>query len=230
MAAVLAAGPDALLAGKAAGFVLGLLKGRPPAPEVIAPARREVPGLMTRTCRKLARRDGTLVRGIPVTTVPFTIVQLAADLGLDDLARACHEAGGRHRTTPRQVRGVLARRPNSPGAAKLRLMFEGDVPVILSRLEKGFLTLLRREGFVLPVTNRLAGTYHVGCRWHEQRLTVELDSYQWHNSRHAWQQGLRREREAYARGDDFRRYTWEDVFEKQRPMLTELRALVPGSG
>lgn len=35
-----------------------------------------------------------------------------------------------------------------------------------------------------------------------------------------------REREAYARGDAFRRYTWGDVFERHDPMLGELRALV----
>ncbi|MBD0282810.1 MAG: hypothetical protein ICV69_11560 [Thermoleophilaceae bacterium] len=57
------------------------------------------------------------------------------------------------------------------------------------------------------------------------RLTVELDSYTYHHSRHSWEQDRRREREAYARGDDFRRYTWGDVFERPDMMLTELRAL-----
>jgi hypothetical protein len=33
-----------------------------------------------------------------------------------------------------------------------------------------------------------------------------------------------REREARARGDDFRRYTWGDVFEDPGPMVSELRA------
>jgi len=40
---------------------------------------------------------------------------------------------------------------------------------------------------------------------------VELDSYAFHNSRHAWEQDRRREREAYARGDEFRRYSYDDV-------------------
>jgi hypothetical protein len=39
----------------------------------------------------------------------------------------------------------------------------------------------------------------------EWRLTVELDSYRYHGSRHAWELDRRREREAYARGDDCRR-------------------------
>ena len=62
------------------------------------------------------------------------------------------------------------------------------------------------------------------CRWPQHRLTVELDSYQFHNSRHSWEQDRRRERDARARGDDFRRYTYGDVFEHPKLMLAELRS------
>ncbi len=64
------------------------------------------------------------------------------------------------------------------------------------------------------------------CRWPEHRLTVELDSYRYHRSRHAWEQDRRREREAHARGDDFRRYTHDDVLEEPRLMLRELDGLL----
>ncbi len=67
------------------------------------------------------------------------------------------------------------------------------------------------------------------CRWAEHRLTVELDSYRYHRSRHAWEQDLQREREARARGDEFRRYTWGDVFESPAPMLSELHELLADS-
>jgi len=59
----------------------------------------------------------------------------------------------------------------------------------------------------------------------EHRLTVELDGHRYHHSRHAWEQDRRREREARARGDEFRRYTYGDVVEHPRLMLTELREL-----
>jgi hypothetical protein len=62
-------------------------------------------------------------------------------------------------------------------------------------------------------------------RWPAQRLTVELDSYQFHNSRHSWEQDRRREREARARGDEFRRYSYGDVAEDPTLMLAELRLL-----
>jgi very-short-patch-repair endonuclease len=81
----------------------------------------------------------------------------------------------------------------------------------------------------LPQTNRPVGGRRVDCHWPERRLTVELDGYRYHGSRHAWEQDRRREREARARGDEFRRYTYGDVFEDRKQMLTELRLLLaPG--
>jgi very-short-patch-repair endonuclease len=227
LAAVRACGQKALLSGRAAGHLLGMLKGVAPAPEVTVPTARQVPGVMTRRTRRLDAQDRMTWRNIPVTTVARTIVDLAASLSTGDLARACHEAGVRHGTTPAMVEDVLARRPGSPGAAKLREILRGDVRITLSRLESRFLELLRDAGLVLPKTNRPAGGRRVDCRWPEQRLTVELDSYRYHHSRHAWEQDLRREREARARGDDFRRYTYGDVFEQPEFMLAELGALLP---
>src|SRR5207248_6202618 len=129
-----------------------------------------------------------------------------------------------YRTTPRQVEAVLWR--SAPGARNLRAVMRGEVHVTLSQLERAFLKLLRDAGLPLPVTNRLAGGRRVDCRWPEYRLTVELDSYRYHNSRRAWEGDRRRARAAYARGDEFRRYTWGDVFEDQRFMRAELRTLL----
>jgi hypothetical protein len=226
LAAVLACGDRARLCGRAAGHLLGVLKGPAPPPEVTSPTERRVKGIRTHRARHRYPPDEvTTWRGIPVTAPARALVDLAAVLSEDELARACHEAGVRHGTTPAQVEAVLARRPNSPGAAKLRRVLRGEVRVTLSRLEKKFLERLRRAGLPLPRTNRRAGGRYVDCRWPELRLTVELDSYTYHRSRHSWEQDRRREREAYARGDEFRRYTWGDVFERPDMMLTELRGL-----
>jgi very-short-patch-repair endonuclease len=112
------------------------------------------------------------------------------------------------------------------GRGRLGAVLRGDVHVTLSKLESRFLDCLRAAGLPLPVTNRPAGGRRVDCRWSEQRLTVELDSYRYHHTRHAWEQDRRREREAFARGDEFRRYTYADVTEDPRLMLRELRALL----
>jgi hypothetical protein len=226
LAAVFACGAEARLSGRAAAHLLVLLKGPVPAPEVTAPVKRRVLGVRVRRAG-IDPVDRAIHRGIPVTAVPRTLIDLAADLPLDDLARACHEAGVRYRTTPAQLAAALTRRPkNVPGAQKLRRIIEGDARVTLSALERAFLELLVERGLPLPRTNRPAGAYHVDCRWPERRLTVELDSYRFHHSRHAWEQARRRERDARARGDDFRRYTWADVFEEPAQMIAELHRLL----
>ena len=104
----------------------------------------------------------------------------------------------------------------------------GEIHVSSSKLEESFLKLLNERGLPLPQTNRLAGGRRVDCRWPEHRLTVELDGYRFHRSRYAWEQDRRREREAYARGDEFRRYTYGDVVEQPQLMLRELEALLRG--
>jgi Transcriptional regulator, AbiEi antitoxin len=224
MAAVMACGWGAGLGGRAAGYHLGLIKGKPPPPEVTAPTERRVEGIKTHRSRQI---ELIRWRGIPTTTAARTLVDLAATTPEDELARACHEAGVRFRITPKHVRAVLEQKPNAPGAAKLWRIVNGDSPLILSKLEKGFLRRLRQAGLPLPRTNRKLKEGYVDCRWPDHGLTVELDSYRFHNSRRAWEQDRRREREAYGRGDRFRRYTWSDVFEQPGPMLRELRELLP---
>lgn len=228
LAAVRACGDHALLSGRAAAHLYGLIKGVAPQPEVMALGRRRVRGVRTRQARRIDRRDVAGFRGIPITTVPRTVVDIAPQLNLEDLGRACHEAGVKYGTTPRQVEVVLTRRPNSPGAGNLRRVLRGDERVTLSKLERCFVDLLREHGLPLPLTNRPAGGRRVDCRWPDVSLTVELDSYRYHASRHAWEQDRRREREAHARGDQFRRYTYGDVLEEPRLMLAELRELLAG--
>ncbi len=219
MAAVKACGKGAVLSGLAAARLWGLSKGLPPPLEVTAPGVKRVRGLKTRRSRLI---ETTTCRGIPITTVPRTLVDIAGDLPEDELAKACHEAGVRFRTTRRQVNLVLARRTNAPGAAKLRRILSGDSPVLLSRMERRFRKLLRHAGLPLPQANRPADGHYVDCRWAEQKLTVELDSYRFHSSRYAWEESYRRQREAYARGDEFRHYCWSDVFETPAATLEEV--------
>jgi len=108
LAAVLACGPGALLCGRAAGHLLGLLKGPAPRPEVMAPTERRIPGVITRRSRRMDAREGTIWRSVPVTTVARTLVDLAATLALDEL--------GRRRRAP----GAHARRAARAPAVRIR--------------------------------------------------------------------------------------------------------------
>jgi len=229
LAAVLAAGEDAVLSGLAAGHLLGLLRGPTPRPEVIAPRVRAIDGTTVHRWREGRPPERTIWLGIPTTTAPRTLVDLAATLSPDELARACHEAGVRFGATPDQVEAVTRARPRSPGVRALRRVLHGDQSVTLSRLEAAFRTRLRDAGLPLPVANHPAGGRLVDCRWPEHRLTVEVDGYRFHRSRHAWERDRLREREAYARDDEFRRYTYGDVLERPQRMMAELEALLSPS-
>jgi very-short-patch-repair endonuclease len=228
LAAVLACPSGSVLAGRAAGYLLGLISGDPPLPSVITPTDCRIPGIRTSRSRRGATAETTTFRGIPVTSVARTLVDLAAELPPDGLARAVHQAAVRHRTTPREVEAALSRRPQTKGAGELRSVLRGDTRVTLSELEDRFLELLREAQLPLPETNRPSNGYRVDCRWATHRLTVELDSYRYHHTRHAWEADRRRERVARARGDEFRRYSWGDVFEQPQPMMREITELLPG--
>jgi hypothetical protein len=105
-------------------------------------------------------------------------------------------------------------------------VLRGDVQLALSKLESRFLDCLRAADLPLRMTNRPASGHRVDFRWPEQRLTVGLDSYRYHHTRHAWKLDRRSEREAFTRGDELRRYTYADVTEEPKLML---RGSVPCS-
>ena len=52
--------------------------------------------------------------------------------------------------------------------------------------------LLKHHNLPLPETNINVDRRFVDCRWADLNLTVELDSYAFHNTRHAWEQDRRR--------------------------------------
>ena len=199
------------MSGLAAAWLWGLVKGWAPPPEVSAPTERRIKGVKVRRVRRLGKGDGTVRRGIPVTTVPRTLIDLSSLLSFDELAKAAHEA---------TVRFEITRVDSAP--QRLKAILEGDAPILLSRLERGFRARLRERRFELPITNRPAGAHYVDCRWPGRKLIVELDSYKFHKTRQAWEQDRERERDAHRRGDLLRRYTWRDVFEEPDQMLAEL--------
>jgi very-short-patch-repair endonuclease len=225
VAAVKASGEGAGLSGTAAAWFYGLLRGLAPQAEVTAPRRRRLKGVTTHHARRAAI-ELTVWRRMPITTVPRTLVDIAGRLDEDELARTCHEAGVKHGVTPAMVEAILTAHSNLAGAAKLRTVMRGETRVTLSQLERRFLERLTEAGLPLPVTNRPVGSHRVDCRWPEHRLTVELDSYRFHNSRHSWRLDREREREARQRGDEFRRYDYDDVFVDPAFMLRDLANLL----
>lgn len=222
-AATLAGGAEAFLSHEAAANLLSLVAGPPPAPVLTTRTNREVGGVRVHRCRRLHRLDTAVLDGIPTTTVPRTLVDLAGHLALEDLAHAVHRAHVHHRTTPEMVLASLARVPNRPGAARLRQALLGD-DLLLSRLEAGFVALLRRAGLPLPRTNVRRAEGRVDCHWPERGLTIELDSYRFHATRTQWEADVRRDRRT--RDPGRLRLTWGDVFERPAATLAEVAPLL----
>jgi len=224
-AAVLAGGEGAALCGFAAAHLYGALRDHV-APEITAATDRRVRGVITRRLALLGPGERWRRGGVPVTSPARTMVDLAGSASPDVLGRIAHEFGVLERLTGAEVLAAMATRGRVNGADKLRAIYVGDAGVLLSRLEEAFAALLGRSGLPLPRTNRREGTFWVDCRW--PGLTVELQSYRYHGSRHAWRRDQRRAREAYARGDDFRTYTWDDVQDTPGVVLGELAPLLRG--
>jgi hypothetical protein len=153
---------------------------------------------------------------------------LAATLSDEELAKAVHLAHVIYRVGPRHIEAALKRHRNAKGAAKLRAIASGDTKVLLSYLEKAFIAVLKAAGLPLPETNRYTDGHYVDCRWPGRKVTVELLGFRFHNSRFSFDEINEREREAHARKDAFRRYTYKDVFDRPERMLAELRELLGG--
>ena len=225
LAAVLACGKGALLSGRAAAYLYGIVRGEAPKPEVTTPTQRRPKGVVVH--RALVHvLDTTVYRDIPVVTVPRAVVDMAAGSTPGELAELFHHAVVKFRVKPHHVEAVLSRRANAKGAQTLRRVIHGDERALLSVLERGFIALLRAEGLPLPRTNIPEDGHWVDCRWPEYRLTAELDSYEFHSTRHAWRLDYQRERKARKRGDEYRRYVWEDVFEDPESTIADLRQLL----
>jgi predicted transcriptional regulator of viral defense system len=218
-AAVLAGGDGAKLSHAPCGHLLKLQRGASPPPEVTVPttAHRRRPGIVIHRVRELAPQDVSELHGIPITTVPRTLLDLAPRLTPAQLARACHEAWVQHETTPAMVTACIARNPPKPGAAKLRTALEADVT--FSDLENGFVDLLRAHDLSLPRTNIDHHGDKVDCQWPQHDLTVELLSHRFHASRAAFEQDVARRRRSNHVAS-----TYGDVFERDAATIDDLRA------
>ena len=217
MAAVLAGGPGAVLSHRAAAYLLNLLRGLPPRPEItITTADRRRPGIVIHRVRVLHPRDVCVVEGIPVTVVPRVLLDLAPSLKPADLTRACHEAWVHHRVTPHMIEACIARNPTKPGAAKLRYAYGADVT--LSKLEDLFLALLKAHDMPLPRTNIDVKGDKVDCHWERHGLTVELISFRYHATRHGFETNAERRRRS-----SHVAYTYGDVVEHGDATVADLR-------
>jgi very-short-patch-repair endonuclease len=143
MAAVLAAGKGAALAGLSAAALWKAWRRKVPQIEVLTPARRrQQAGFHVRTTRHIHPSDVTEHDGIPVTTIARTLVDLTDTLTTHQLANVIHEAAFRNRFNRTATLAAMTRANGRRNLAKLAQAIQSNTPGTRSDLEDRFLELI----------------------------------------------------------------------------------------
>jgi very-short-patch-repair endonuclease len=184
MAAVLACGRGAVVSHWTAVSRWELLRPTRGYVHVSVPSDRRVKGIRIHHV-KLHRSDYTKRNGIPITTVPRTLLDLAAVAPLSQLRRATNEAARRGKLNRQAIRDLLDRNPRRTGTKALTAVIAAVDPQTRrsrSDLETAFLALCRKYSIPTPVVNTTVAGLEVDMHWPGTRLIVELDSYRYHRA------------------------------------------------
>lgn len=232
-AALLAVGPGACLSHFAAAEHLGLLDGESLRIDVMTTARglRGRDGVRVHCVRRLEPDEVVVHRGLRVTSVAKTLLDLAALVGRGTLMGMCARAAATGRYDRLAILGVLGRGRRGSRALRsvLATLAVGDGHT-REELEHAFRRLIVRHGIAAPVFNdRLVIGGRVlrpDAHWRAARFVVELDSRRWHGT----EPGFFRDREkdlAYAEhGLDHLRLTWRQVVGEEARVARILLARV----
>lgn len=124
MAAALAAGPEAVLSHRTAGQLWSLVPRSGHRLEITRPTYfRPLRGIRGHRSA-LPEDERTVVDGIPVTTVPRTILDLTTVVPRRQVERALNEVEVRRLTDPLSIPDLLARYPRRRGSAVLRALLD----------------------------------------------------------------------------------------------------------
>lgn len=162
----------------------------------------------------------TELRGIPITSVPRTLVDIAPLVSERALARAVREAVRLDLTTLVALGDVLGTHRRRRGAARLSAVLARYAGLPLERARSGAevraLEILQRVGRPLPKLNmRIAGE-EADLSWAPERLIVEIDGAPFHLDRGS---DARKEQAWRAAGWGVRRLSSDDVYERPDRLL-----------
>jgi hypothetical protein len=192
LAAVLAVGPGALLSYYSAGWLWGLWRGSPAPFEVTASVPRHHPapkGLRRHRARNLVDEDRAIVDWIPVTSVARTLLDLAWKLRSDQLARVLSRAEELRLLDLEGIHAVIERNRGHHGAKRLRYALDIYKPAIYARseFERHFVDYLVVSGLPRPATGWNELGYEVDVYWPDFHFGVELDLWETHGTRDAFE-------------------------------------------
>ncbi len=227
LAAVLAAGPGALLSHREAAALHALRPANRTTVDVTVAARRRVPGILVHRVQRIDSTDATVVDGIPITTIARTLVDLAMVVPPQALRKSIEEAERSNRLDVRAIEAALERTRGRNGRGHERIkralaeLATTGTTMTRSALEDQFLILLDAHHLSRPSMNASIDGIEVDAVWRDRQLVVELDGWAYHRTRQAFQRDRDRANDLTAKGWTVLRFTHADVVE--RPAQTAER-------
>jgi hypothetical protein len=228
VAALLYAGPGAMLSHTTAAWWWGLIDQQPRTITVSTPRRcKSLKGISVHGRRQLAR---TWHNGLPATTVAQALLDYAAVCPLRRLRRAIAEADYQRLAAPAELEAVLA--TGKAGSAKLRQALAIHQPRLAhtrSPLEELFVELCERHELPVPVCNVYVEGFLVDAFWPQQRLVVEVDGAQAHATPARMNRDRERDLALRRAGYTVHRYSWLQVTEQPQLVAADVRAALNGA-
>ena len=230
MAALLACGPGALLSHLSAAALWGLLQTTGQLIDVSVPDRRDrsLRGIRLHRPRSLPGSDATTHEGIPTTTVARTLLDLAGVVDERRLTRAWENAERLRLLDVKAVQRLLGEHPNRRGTKALRALVRAhhEPQHTRSELESLFLDLCRQHGLEPPAVNTLVEGFEVDTLWRAHKLIVELDGYDFHRTRQAFERDRQRDAALQLAGYRVVRFTHRRVMDHPGAVAQTIRHLL----
>jgi predicted transcriptional regulator of viral defense system len=218
LAAVLAVGDQAVLSHRDAAALHGIRDGDGTRIDVSTPAeRRSTEWIRIHNRRALDARDVTTVEGIRVTTVARTLVDLAEMLVHRQLTKALSEAERQRTLDVNGIEEAIGRLRGRRGSsvAKVRAalaeLAAHGTQLTGSPLEDRLLPLLDAHDLPRPATNAYVEGYEGDAVWPAGRLIVELDGWDAHKTRRAFQRDRTKANALTLAGWTVLRFTHDDL-------------------
>lgn len=231
LAAVLACGEESLLSHHSAAALWGLAKPRGAIVDVTAPRGRQYrPGrLKIRLHRgRLFDEDRDERAEIPVTTVARTLFDLAEVVDFRRLEQAWEEADRLKLLRLGEVAGVCERGYGRRALKPTRRLLAEARAVRRTRspLEDRFQNFSRHFELPLHSTNVEVLGKEVDVLWPAAKLIVELDSWEFHSHRAAFQRDRTRDTKLLVAGYRTVRVTHNRLDQEATALATEIRELL----
>jgi len=182
--------------------------------------RRKPAGIRIHRSRRLVADEVTAMRGIPVTSLARTLLDLADVLNPQALRRAITEAEYRNVFDLTSLTAVVRNNPGRRGAKVMRAAEQAGHRT-RSPLEDRFLAFVDRWRVEDPESNVWLEGYEVDFLWRRVGLVVELDGAAEHGTRAAVRRDRKKDRVLWRAGFRTMRLT-DDALDAEEEVAPDL--------